>query len=159
MNPGDSLDLCSPSWENRDSPRTVNTSHSPRRIRGNHRFPIDMASSVCDDGAMKIYHTTTAKLLPSILSGGLQTCRSQGASPVVWLHSADRTDWAMHHVYRRHGGKLQQIVRLTVDVPRSWLRRAGDGLWSCARDVPSLRILSILTWASVSRSPLERGVK
>src|SRR5713101_8759597 len=104
---------------------------------------------------MTIYHTTTARVLPSILVGGLLTRYSTGAQPVVWLHGAARTDWAMHHVYRRHGGRMQQIVRLTVDVPRSWLKRSGDGLWHCPRDIPADRILSITTWAAVSRSPRE----
>jgi hypothetical protein len=81
--------------------------------------------------------------------------RSQGKLPVVWLGSAARTLWAAAHVVRRHGGRIEQVVILEIDVPRPWLRRSKKGLWYCPRDVPPERVRGVITFGEPSRSPVE----
>jgi hypothetical protein len=48
--------------------------------------------------------------------------------------------WAVLHVIRRHGGRVETTVVLEVDVPRGWLRRSRKGLRYVLRDVPPERI-------------------
>jgi hypothetical protein len=59
------------------------------------------------------------------------------------------------HTIRRHGGRIEAVVTLEVDVPRSWLRRSRAGLWYCVRDISAERIRRLLTFGQVSRSPVE----
>jgi hypothetical protein len=83
--------------------------------------------------------------------------KSQGKLPVVWLGSAAKSLWAAAHVVRRHGGRIEAVVILEIDVPRSWLRRSKRGLWYCPRDVPPERIRGVLTFGELSRSPVEKA--
>jgi hypothetical protein len=106
---------------------------------------------------MRLRHATLVKNLPSILKAGLLCSKSQGKRPVVWLGSAAKTLWAAAHVVRRHGGRIEQVVILETDVPRSWLRRSKRGLWYCPRDVPPERIRGVITFGELSRSPIEEA--
>ena len=83
---------------------------------------------------MLVRHATPARNLNSILRGGLLCSKCQGKLPVVWVCSPARSSWAVLHVIRRHGGRVESTVVLEVDVPRSWLRRSRKGLWFCPRD-------------------------
>jgi hypothetical protein len=65
--------------------------------------------------------------------------KSQGRLPVVWLHSPTKSSWAVLHSVRRHGGRLEGLLIIEVEVPRKWLRRARKGLWYCPRDLPPAR--------------------
>ena len=42
---------------------------------------------------------------------------SKGNLPVVWACSPSRSSWAVLHVIRRHGGTVETIVVLELDVP------------------------------------------
>jgi len=44
------------------------------------------------------------------------------------------------HVAWRHSVRIEAVITLEVDVPRSWLRRSRKGLWYCRRDIPADRI-------------------
>jgi hypothetical protein len=68
---------------------------------------------------MKHRHATPARNLPGILRAGLLCSKSQGKLPVVWLCSPAKSSWAVLHVIKRHGGKVETTVVLEVDVPRS----------------------------------------
>jgi hypothetical protein len=79
-------------------------------------------------------------------------CRkSRGRLPVVWLHTPGRTAWALLHTIRRHGGRIEAVVTLEVDVPRSWLRRSRKGLWYCTRDIPAERIRRLFGFVELAR--------
>jgi hypothetical protein len=106
---------------------------------------------------MRVRHATFARNLASILRAGLLCSKSQGKLPVVWLGSPAKSLWAAAHVVRRHGGRIEQVVILEIDVPRSWLRRSKRGLWYCPRDVPPQRILGVITFGELSRSPVEEA--
>jgi hypothetical protein len=86
---------------------------------------------------------------------GLLCSKSQGKKPVVWLGSAAYTLRAAAHVVRRHGGRIEQVAILEIDMPRSCLRRSKPGLWYCPGDVPPGRIRGVITFGELSRSPVE----
>jgi hypothetical protein len=85
-------------------------------------------------------HATVRQSLPRILAEGLDPQQATGTQPLVWLHTPSRTPWAMAHTMRRHQGDVAEIVLLEVHVPRSWLRRAWCGLWTCNRVIPPERL-------------------
>jgi hypothetical protein len=64
-----------------------------------------------------------------------------------------RSWWAVLHVIRRHGGRVEAVLTLLVDVPRSWLRRSRKGLWYCPRDIPPDRIRRVLTFQELAACP------
>src|SRR5262245_4422161 len=65
-----------------------------------------------------------ARNLPAIPRRGLLCARPKGKLAVVWLHTPGKTAWATVHTVKRHGGRIEAVVTLEVDVPRSWLRRS-----------------------------------
>jgi hypothetical protein len=98
-------------------------------------------------------HATPARNLNSILRLGLLCSCSKGKRPVVWACSPARSDWALLHVVKRHGGRVESTVVLELDVPRSWLRRSRKGLWYCPRDIRPDRIKRVLTFQELAASP------
>jgi hypothetical protein len=95
---------------------------------------------------MLLRHATTARNPNSILRLGLLFSHSQGKLPAVWAWSPARSWWAVLHVVKRHGGRVESTVVLELDVPRSWLRRNRKGLWYCPQDIPPDRIHRLLTF-------------
>ena len=85
---------------------------------------------------MLLRHATLVKNLPSIQRAGLLCSKSQGAKKVVWLHAPGRSLWAAAHTIRRHRGRIEAVVILEVEVPRSWLRKSQTGLWYSVKDIP-----------------------
>jgi hypothetical protein len=69
---------------------------------------------------------------------GLLTARSRGALKSVWLCEAGRKHWSCLHTVRRHGGRIEDVVVLQVEVPKVWLKRHGGtvrGLYRSVRDI------------------------
>jgi hypothetical protein len=87
---------------------------------------------------MKPRHATPARNLRSIRKRGLLTAQSQCKQPVIWLHAANRSAWAVLHTMTRHDSN--NVVVVEVAVPRSWLTRSRSGLWFCDRDIPPGRL-------------------
>jgi hypothetical protein len=54
---------------------------------------------------MNLRHATPARNFASIWRRGLLTAKSKGRLPVVWLHAASRSTWAVLHTMKRHGCK------------------------------------------------------
>src|SRR5262249_38295840 len=81
--------------------------------------------------SMKLRHATLIRNLPSIQRHGLLCSKSQGWLKAVWLATKEKSSWAAMHVAWRHGARIEAVVTLEVDVPRSWLRRSRKGLWYC----------------------------
>jgi hypothetical protein len=106
---------------------------------------------------MLLRHATPSRTLASIQRAGLLTSKSQGRLPIVWLHVASKTPWAMLHTVKRHGGRIENVVVLEVKVPRRWLRRSRRGLWYCRRNVPPARFHGLLTFAALAQSPVEQA--
>ena len=99
---------------------------------------------------MLLRHSTPRRNLPGIVKAGLLCSKSQGKRPVVWLHAPTRTSWAVLHTVKRHGGRVDDVVTLEIDVPRSLLKKHGRGTWYSTRDIPPDRIRRIITFAEVA---------
>jgi hypothetical protein len=99
---------------------------------------------------MILRHATPARNLSSILRLGLLCSYSRGKLPVVWACSPARSSWAVLHVIRRHGGRVESTVVLEIDVPRSWLRKNRKGLWYSVRDISPDRIRRVLSFAELA---------
>jgi hypothetical protein len=95
-------------------------------------------------------HATPARNVNAILRAGLLTSKSRGRLAAVWLCSPAKSSWAVLHVVKRHGGRVETTVVLEVDVPRRWLRRSRKGLWYCPRDIPPGRIRRVLAFAELA---------
>jgi len=104
---------------------------------------------------MLLRHATPTRNLPSIQRRGLLCCKSLGKRHVVWLHSPSKSSWATLHTVRRHGGRVQDVVILEIDVPRKWLRRSKRGLRYSVKDVPPERIRRVITFGELSASPVD----
>lgn len=89
---------------------------------------------------MRLIHTTTEFVLPSILHSGLLLECAETVVPAIWLHVEGRNLYAIECVRRRHPHHAHQLVHLVVDVPRAWLTRWSCGLWRCWSDIPTSRI-------------------
>jgi hypothetical protein len=61
---------------------------------------------------MKLRHATPSRNLASIRKRGLLTSKSQGKLPVVWLHAPGKTSWALLHVVKRHGERVEDVRRI-----------------------------------------------
>jgi hypothetical protein len=99
---------------------------------------------------MLLRHSTPRRNLAGIVKAGLLCSKSQGKRPVVWLHSPTRTSWAVLHTVKRHGGRVDDVVTLEIDVPRSWLKKNRKGVWFTAKDIPADRIRRLITFAEVA---------
>jgi RNA:NAD 2'-phosphotransferase (TPT1/KptA family) len=99
---------------------------------------------------MLLRHATLARNLPSIRRRGLLTSKSQGRKKVVWLHAASKSEWATLHTIERHGGRVENVVIIEIDVPRSWLRRSRRGLRYSTRDIPATRIRRVIGFAELA---------
>jgi hypothetical protein len=73
---------------------------------------------------------------------------------VVWLHCPTKTAWATLHTVKRHGGRVEDVVVLELEVPRGWLRRNRRGLWYSGADVPPERIRGVIEFAEVAGYPV-----
>ncbi|MBI1926940.1 hypothetical protein HYR99_22185, partial [Candidatus Poribacteria bacterium] len=63
---------------------------------------------------------------------------SECKRPEIWLVTPSRTRWAVQHVKERH--KKRHLAVIEVNVPRSWLRRRRQGIWTCERAIPTERL-------------------
>jgi hypothetical protein len=104
---------------------------------------------------MLLRHATPKRNLESIQKTGLLCSKSLGKLAVCWLHAATKTAWAALHTVKRHGGRVEDVVVLQVDVPRRWLRRSKRGLWYCPRDIPPGRLRGLIRFAELAASPVE----
>src|SRR5215831_11102746 len=103
-------------------------------------------------------HATLARNLESILRDGILTAKSRGALKAVWLHDKGRSEWAALHTVRRHGGRIEDVIVLEVELPKSWLKRHGGnvkGMWRSVRDVPVRFFRRVITFGELSRSPVK----
>lgn len=104
---------------------------------------------------MLLRHATLAGNLPSIGRSGLLCSRSRGKMRVVWLHDPSASAWAMLHTVRRHGGRIEDVVVLDVDVPAVALRRFNGQLFYFLADVLPGEITGVHTFEELSSSPVE----
>ena len=100
-------------------------------------------------------HATPRRNGPGIHRAGLLASKSKGRLAVVWLHAPGKTAWAALHTVKRHGGRVEGVIVLELDVPRRWLRRNRRGLWYTPRDVPPERIKRVIDFGELAASPAD----
>ncbi len=99
---------------------------------------------------MLVRHATPRRNLPGIERRGLLCRKSLGKLKVVWLHAPGKTAWALLHTVRRHGGRIEDVVVLELDVPRAWLRKSRRGLWFSVKDISFERAVRLIDFASAA---------
>src|SRR5262245_54847293 len=99
---------------------------------------------------MLLRHATPRRRLERILRSGLLCSKSLGRLKAVWLHAPGKTAWALLHTVRRHGGRIEDVVVLEIDVPRSWLRKSRRGLWYSVKDIPPGRTVRLIDFATAA---------
>ncbi len=100
---------------------------------------------------MKLRHATPSCNLSSIVKRGLLCRKSRGRLPVVWLHAPSKTEWAILHTVRRHGGRVEEVIVFEVNVPSSWLRHSPRrGLWYVRCDVPPARLCQLFDFLELT---------
>jgi hypothetical protein len=95
-------------------------------------------------------HATPRKNMASIERHGLLCSKSQGRLQVVWVHAPSKSPWAALHTIERHGGRIEDVVIIEVDVPRSWLRRSRKRLWWCDRDIAPERFRRVIDFTELA---------
>ena len=108
---------------------------------------------------MLLRHATPRRNLPSILRHGLLCGKSRGRLQVVWLHAPSKSAWALLHAVKRHGGRVEGVVVLEVEVPRGWLRRGRRRLWYSVEDVPPGRIRRVIDFAEMAGPSADDGTQ
>jgi hypothetical protein len=53
------------------------------------------------------------------------------------------------------GGRVEDVVVLEVEAPRSWLRRSRRGLRYSLKDIPPGRLRGLICFAELAASPVE----
>ena len=106
---------------------------------------------------MLLRHATPRRNLPGILRDGLLCSKSRGRLRVVWLHAPSKSAWGVLHTVKRHGGRVEGVVILEVEVPRGWLRRNRRKLWYSGEDVPPGRIRRVIDFAEVAGPSVDGG--
>jgi hypothetical protein len=101
---------------------------------------------------MKLFHCTLVTSAKSIRRDRrIRTDKSRTRRREIWLCCSTRVPWGFVHTVRRHGGRVENVVALEVEVPRGWLAKSGwAGLWRCARDIPWERVQAVWTFDDVS---------
>jgi hypothetical protein len=96
---------------------------------------------------MILRHATTTARYAAIQEQGLLVRKADPQAKIkgCWLHSASNSPWACLHTLRKHGARLEDVVVVEVDVPRSWLKRFRSGLWYTTQDIPASRLTG-RTW-------------
>jgi hypothetical protein len=56
---------------------------------------------------------------------------------------------------KRHGGRVEDVVVIELDVPRRWLRRSRKRLWNTPRDLPPARFVRVIDFAEIAGPSVE----
>src|SRR5881628_1573571 len=79
--------------------------------------------------------------------------RGRASTPkAVWLHTASKSIWAILHTQTRHRAPLEEVVVITVLIPRAWRRRFKTGLWWTPMDIPPDRLGRIIPGIAYAES-------
>ena len=100
---------------------------------------------------MKLRHTTPSANVENILQEGLDPryAVTPSAKKYIWLHTPQRTPWAIGHTVKRKQVPADEVVILEVSVPKGWLWRAWRGVWKCPDVIPPERLRVLDATASI----------
>jgi len=101
-------------------------------------------------------HATLIRNLPNIERHGLLCSKSKGKRKAIWLHHPAHSEWAVLHTVRRHGGRVEKVIVLEVEIDPATYRSWGPGLgWVC-QDLPWRAVRRVIEFEELSASPVER---
>lgn len=105
---------------------------------------------------MTVFHVTPNRNRASIACRGLLTRKSKGKRPAVWLVTADRVEWAILHVSRRHKVEVDDVLVIEVDASELPLKMGPTaGTFYCMEDVGSDRFVGYDEAAVLIRAQAE----
>lgn len=104
---------------------------------------------------MRMLHATAFKNVARIYDRGILASRSKAARKTIWLVSPSMYAAAVSHAQKRHGLAPEEVAVIVVDVPRSWLRKAGrKGVkHTGGRNIPPERIKAFYFTTRLARKP------
>jgi hypothetical protein len=91
-------------------------------------------------------HATTFSNYVTIAVDGIQVgaCDQAAGRKAIWLHTSDKTPWAIIHTMQRHGVTLAEIVVLELHLDSQTLKHHGHGLWYTTEDISPSAIRGVL---------------
>jgi hypothetical protein len=94
--------------------------------------------SVSKVKTMKLRHATTKSRAKRIEREGFKVAKADPNAKIkgCWFCSPSNSAWGVLHTIRKHGARLEDVVVIEVEIPRSQLRRFRRGLWYTGVDVP-----------------------
>jgi hypothetical protein len=98
-------------------------------------------------------HCTLRRNVSNILKRGLLASKATGRRAAVWFVRGANAAWACLHVAARHGGRVENVVALSVRVPRRLLKHHGKGLFYVAADIPAAAIVGLSTFGRLAAVP------
>ena len=101
---------------------------------------------------MRLYHATLKSNLTSITEKDIDPEFSQGKDKEIWFHTKNRRHWAILHTQKRHQCELNDIIVITVEIPRGWIRRRRNGLWTSNQIITPITLTDAVEFAA---SPFE----
>lgn len=106
---------------------------------------------------MLLWHATPRRNRPSISTYGLLTRMAKGKRKAVWFHGPRDTPWACGHCVLRHGGRIEDVIVLLVEVPEEIVKRHGGcrDLWYVTENVPEEWIVGALEFEAVFKSEVD----
>ena len=84
---------------------------------------------------MRLYHATLKSNLDGIIEKGIDPSFSKGAEQVIWLHTRSKTEWEILHTTQRYQCEVDEVIIITVNIPRSRLQRRWRGLWTTTETI------------------------
>lgn len=94
-----------------------------------------------------LYHVTPRINVCTILQHGLLTDLANGQIRGVWLCDAVRLPWAVAHIGKHHGVRVNDLSILTVDASDITLRRIRSGVFVSKADIEMTRIGEVIYFA------------
>jgi hypothetical protein len=105
---------------------------------------------------MKLIHTTMAANQESILEYGILQSYCRAGNGRVWLHDESVNGWAENHVRSIHDAPDADLIHITVDVPRSALRKHSGSMYYVLADIlPDQFISAVAVWTQRQTISLE----
>src|ERR1700758_4529327 len=91
-------------------------------------------------------HATTFSNYVTIAVDGIQVgaCHDRAGRKAIWLHSPEKTPWAIIHTMHRHKVDLDNIIVLELHLDSHSLKRHGKGLWYTQEDISPSAIRGVL---------------
>lgn len=90
---------------------------------------------------MLLFHSTPGTNSYAIFSLGVCVQRARVSPQRIFLHTWKRREWARMHVAIRYKCDPRQVTSFAIEIPRKWLFKRGNGIWTCSRTIFPARLI------------------